>query len=69
MQPDGEYGGEEPCQATAVATPGGPAGHTDLADANPPNDTMHISPTTAALHDSGSFVAPPQSVSVARLVA
>eukprot|EP00935_MAST-01C_sp_MAST-1C-sp1_P000128 g128.t1 len=43
--------------------------HGDLADANPPNDTMRISPTAAQLHGSTSFVAPPQSVSVARLVA
>ena len=56
--------------------------HDDLRDANPPNDTMRISPTNLAIgqgrdaHDHGgtddengsiSFLAPPQSVSVAVL--
>lgn len=64
--------------AVTVALPGGAAAGWrlvnvtqlahggDLADANPPHDTMRISPTLAQ-HGGVSFVAPPQSVSVARL--
>ena len=55
--------------------------HGDLRDANPPNDTMRISPTILAAGQHGrggsgggvgddgsiSFLAPPQSISVAML--
>ena len=41
--------------------------HEDLHAANTWNDTSHVSPTLAELSGKLSFVAPPQSVSVARL--
>eukprot|EP01046_Picozoa_sp_COSAG06_P036547 COSAG06_NODE_4039_length_4637_cov_1.773468_2_plen_143_part_00 len=38
-----------------------------LTDANPMNDTLHISPRPLTAHGSRSFLAPPQSVTVAQL--
>merc|ERR1711966_153321 len=39
--------------------------HTNLTDANPMSDPLHISPVVIKPYSSGAFEAPPQSISVA----